>query len=137
MPPLTGPDLAREAEIARLDRIAHLLDSRFRIPGTRIRFGLDGALGLVPGIGDTLVALPSAWLVWRGWQLGVPRRELVRMAGNTGIDYLVGMVPLVGDLFDIGFKANLRNVAILRRALEAPRLRAPQSPRQRAPEDPR
>ena len=112
------PDAGDRAEIERLDRLAKLLDSRFRIPGTSIRFGLDGLLGVVPVVGDTLVLLPSAWMVWRGWRLGVPRRHLVRMAANTGVDYAVGLVPVAGDLFDDTFKANLRNARILRQALE-------------------
>lgn len=115
-PVAANPDY--HAELARLERLAVLLDSRFHIPGTGLRFGLDGLLGLVPVVGDTLILLPSAWLVWRGWQLGVPRRHLIRMAANTGIDYAVGLVPIAGDLFDVAFKANLRNARLLRNALE-------------------
>ena len=110
-------DPALRAEIARLDRLADLLDSRFRIPGTGIRFGLDGLLGLVPGIGDTLTLLPSAWLVWRAWRMGLPRRDIARMAANTGVDYAVGLVPILGDIFDVAFKGNRRNIALLRAAL--------------------
>ncbi len=106
-----------DPEIARLDRLAVLLDARYRIPGTRIRFGVDSLIGLIPGIGDTAAALPSAYMIWRGYQRGVPRRVLARMAANTGIDYVVGAIPLVGDLFDVGFKANLRNAALMRTAL--------------------
>ncbi|WP_306118848.1 MULTISPECIES: DUF4112 domain-containing protein [unclassified Roseitalea] len=106
-----------ERELVRLDRLADTLDSRFRIPGTPIRFGLDTLVGLVPGIGDTLVAAPSAWMIWRGHKMGVRRHRLAQMAANTGIDYVIGSIPLVGDIFDLGFKANLRNMAILRKEL--------------------
>jgi len=108
-----------EQELARLDRLATLLDSRFRLPGTSIRFGLDSIVGLVPGIGDTLVAAPSAWMIWRGHTMGLSKWHLTRMAANLGIDYVIGAIPLIGDLFDIGFKANLRNLAILREGLDA------------------
>ncbi|MEQ8481096.1 MAG: DUF4112 domain-containing protein [Hoeflea sp.] len=108
-----------DTELARLERLASLLDARFRLPGTSIRFGIDGIAGLIPGIGDTLTAAPSAWMIWRGHKLGVRRRMLVRMIANSGIDYLIGLVPLVGDIFDVGFKANLRNAAILRDELTA------------------
>ena len=104
-----------EAELAKLERLAKLLDSRWRVMG--VRFGLDSLIGLVPGVGDTVTLAPSAWLIWRGYQLGLPRHRLVQMAGNTGVDYLVGLVPLLGDLFDLGFKANLRNAGILREHL--------------------
>lgn len=114
------PDPERERELARLDRLAHLLDARFRLPGTGIRFGLDGLLGLIPGVGDVATTAPSAWMIVRGWQLGARRRVLVRMAGNTAIDFVVGSIPLVGDLFDVGFKANLRNAALLRGELLRP-----------------
>lgn len=109
--------LTIEQELARLDRLATLLDSRFRLPGTSIRFGLDSLVGLVPGVGDTLVAAPSVWMIWRGHAMGVSRWHLTRMAANLGIDYVIGAIPLIGDIFDVGFKANLRNLAILREGL--------------------
>lgn len=104
-------------EVDRLDALARKLDARFRIPMTGIRIGLDGLIGLIPGIGDTLAALPSAYLVLRGWQLGARKRVIARMMGNVGIDYAVGLIPLVGDLADIGFKGNLRNIALLKAEL--------------------
>ena len=104
-------------EVDRLDALARKLDARFRIPMTGIRIGLDGLIGLIPGIGDTLAALPSAYLVLRGWQLGARKRVIARMMGNVGIDYAVGLIPLVGDLADIGFKGNFRNIALLKAEL--------------------
>jgi hypothetical protein len=104
----------RQRELKRLERLARLLDSQLRVPGTQVRIGLDGLIGLIPGIGDALAALPSAYMIVRGHQLGARARTLGRMAANTGIDYAVGSIPLVGDLFDIGFKGNLRNIDLLR-----------------------
>jgi hypothetical protein len=105
-------------ELARLERLSRLLDSQFRIPGTPIRLGIDGLLGLVPGLGDTLTLLPSAYLVLRAHQMGAGRKVVMRMAANTALDYLAGTVPVLGDVFDIAFKANRRNFALLREALE-------------------
>lgn len=108
----------RRSELERLDRLADLLDSRFGIPGTSFRFGLDGLLGLIPGVGDAATMLPALYLLWRARELGVPRPVLRRMAANVGIDAAVGAVPIVGDLFDVGFKANRRNIALIRRHFE-------------------
>ncbi|MFP4303362.1 DUF4112 domain-containing protein [Rhodosalinus sp.] len=109
-----GRKRARAAEMARLDRLGRALDAQWRVPGTGFRVGLDGLIGLIPGVGDTLAALPSAYIILRGWQLGARRRTLARMALNTGVDYVIGTIPLLGDLFDFGFKANLRNLRLLR-----------------------
>ncbi len=100
----------RRRRLERLRTVASWLDDRFQVPGTNIRFGLDGLGGLIPGIGDTATGAVAAWIVFEAWQMGVPRRHLAAMAGNVGIDWLVGLVPLVGDIFDIGFKANRRNI---------------------------
>jgi hypothetical protein len=104
----------RAREMERLERLGHALDARWRVPGTGFRVGLDGVIGLIPGIGDTLAAIPSGYMILRGWQLGARRRTLARMAVNTGVDYVIGTIPLVGDLFDFGFKGNLRNIRLLR-----------------------
>ncbi|MGJ8571146.1 MAG: DUF4112 domain-containing protein [Hoeflea sp.] len=108
-----------ERELENLNRLARTLDSRFRLPGTPIRFGLDTIVGLIPGIGDTLMAAPSAWIIWRGHRMGIGKRHIARMLANSVADYVIGLVPVIGDLFDVGFKANLRNVAILREQLGA------------------
>lgn len=101
-----------------LDRLAWWLDERFRIPGTNVRVGLDGLIGLIPGIGDTATTLVSAWIVYRAWRMGVPRTVLTRMAANVAVDYVAGTIPLVGDVFDVAFKANRRNIALLQRWLD-------------------
>ena len=116
MPKDTTGRIRHAEELARLDRMAHMMDARFKLFG--FRFGYDSLLGLIPGVGDTISLAPSAWLVWRAHQLGVPRRKIGKMALNTGVDYVVGSIPVIGDLVDFGFKANLRNAAILREHLE-------------------
>lgn len=105
----------REREIERLENLAHWLDSRFRIPGTDIRFGLDAVVGLLPGIGDGGTALLSFYIVHQARRIGAPLPLRIRMTGNIVLDLLTGAIPLVGDLFDLGFKANRRNVALLRK----------------------
>lgn len=111
-------DEDRSRALARLERIARLLDARFAIPGTQLRIGLDGLLGLLPGLGDALGGLLSLWLVFEARRLGAPPSLLLRMLLNLGLDAALGTVPLAGDLFDVLFKANLRNIALLRRHLE-------------------
>ena len=97
--------------------LAHMLDDVFVIPGTGVRFGLDGLLGLIPGLGDTLTSLASFYILAAARRHGVPRVTLVRMAGNIAVDYLLGMLPLLGDIFDVYWKANRRNVQLLQRHL--------------------
>jgi hypothetical protein len=97
-----------------LDRLAHYLDQLFRIPGTRIRFGLDPIFGLIfPGAGDALTSLLSVYIVWKSVRYGIPKIVVARMVFNVAVDYVVGTFPLLGDLFDFGFKANLRNLELL------------------------
>ncbi len=111
--------------LERLEQLARLMDSRFRIPGTGIRFGLDPILGLVPGLGDAAAALPALYILFEARRMGVPVSLRIRMIVNIAIDFLIGAIPLVGDLFDVGFKANNRNVALLRRHLERRAMAAP------------
>lgn len=115
----------KEAEFRRLESLADWLDSRFRIPGTDIRFGLDSILGLIPGIGDTVSALPSAYLIITAHKMGVSRFTLSRMMLNAAIDWVIGAIPIIGDIFDIGFKANRRNVVLLRSHIDAQRQSGP------------
>ena len=104
-----------------LRKLEILLDEAFPIPGTRIRFGLDGIIGLVPGIGDVLAGLASIVFPLAGWIRGLPYITLVRMVANIGIGVLVGSIPLLGDIFDIAWKANRRNYRLLTRHLGEPR----------------
>jgi NAD/NADP transhydrogenase beta subunit len=104
-----------------LDILAHLLDDCFRIPGTPIRFGLDGLIGLVPGLGDVLAGLASCILIIAAWLRGVPYITLVRMLVNLGLDVIIGAIPFLGDIFDIAWKANRRNYKLLTLHLREPR----------------
>jgi len=104
-----------------LQRVEFLLDEAFRIPGTRIRFGIDGIIGLVPGIGDVLAGILSLIIPLAAWIRGAPYVTLIRMAVNLGIGVLVGTIPIFGDAFDIVWKANRRNYRLLTRHLGEPR----------------
>ncbi|HEX5580450.1 MAG TPA: DUF4112 domain-containing protein [Gemmatimonadaceae bacterium] len=118
--PASAPADALDAHDARIRALARLLDSAIRVPGTDIRFGLDPILGLFPGVGDMAAGLLSAYVILLGWRAGAPTSVLLRMLGNVGLDALVGAVPVLGDLFDVGFKANVRNVALLDRWRASP-----------------
>ena len=107
--------LTREQRLARLDAIAKLLDVAFILPGTKIRYGIDGIIGLVPVIGDIISTALSLWLVREARALGAPWHITARMLGNVAIQGVVGAVPVAGDAFDVLFRANMRNVRILRR----------------------
>jgi hypothetical protein len=107
-------------ELERLRTLSRLLDSAFVIPGTNIRFGLDSLIGLVPGLGDAVGALFSTYLILHASRMGAPRSVIARMITNVGIDTVVGWVPVLGDLFDVGWKANKKNFALLEQHLERP-----------------
>lgn len=98
-----------------LRRYAVLLDSQFRVPGTNIRFGLDAIIGLIPGLGDISTPIFAALLLIQGVRMRLPLVVQARMVLNAAIDMALGFVPLLGDLADVGFKANLRNLALLER----------------------
>lgn len=104
-----------------LRKLEVLLDEAFRIPGTSIRFGIDGIIGLVPGLGDVIAGLLSLIIPLAAWIRGVPYVALVRMLVNLGIGVLIGTIPLIGDAFDIAWKPNRRNYQLLVRHLGEPR----------------
>ena len=105
---------SREERVARLDALATLLDTAFILPGTNVRFGFDALIGLVPGIGDAITTAISLYIVHEARQLGAPAPLILRMLANVALDGFVGAVPLVGDAFDVLWRANRRNVRLLR-----------------------
>jgi hypothetical protein len=116
-------NLTREQRLARLDAIAKLLDVAFILPGTNIRYGIDGLIGLIPVVGDLITTAISLWLVREARALGAPWHITARMLANVAVDGVVGMVPVAGDAFDVMFRANVRNVRMLKRWMDKqPRL---------------
>jgi hypothetical protein len=121
-------DLAYRAEVGTrssehlgpLRAMTRLLDNAITVPGTRFRFGLDAVIGLVPGVGDAIGAVFSSFIVYQAARLGASGPTLARMVGNVALDTIVGQIPLLGDLFDAGWKANSRNLALLESHLERP-----------------
>ncbi|HEY4378755.1 MAG TPA: DUF4112 domain-containing protein [Acidobacteriaceae bacterium] len=103
-----------------LDLLSHLLDDCFRIPGTTIRFGLDGIIGFIPGVGDAIAGIASCIIIVAAWMRGVSYVVLARMLANWGIEVLLGAVPVLGNLFDIAWKANRRNYTLLTSSLADP-----------------
>jgi hypothetical protein len=111
-------DLTREQRLARIDAIARLLDIAFILPGTKVRYGIDGIIGLIPVVGDIIATALSLWLVREARALGAPWHITARMLSNVAIQGAVGVVPVAGDAFDVLFRANMRNVRLLRRWME-------------------
>lgn len=111
-------DLKRSKPVsADVEFLARLLDGAFQVPGSRIRFGLDALIGIVPGVGDALTSLLSLYILHAAGRHGLPRTAVLRMAVNLIIDLTLGAIPIFGDVFDIFWRANEKNVALLRRHL--------------------
>ena len=111
-------NLLSGARLARLDAIARLLDVAFVLPGTNVRYGIDGIIGLIPVVGDVIVTALSLWLVREARALGAPWHVTARMLGNVAIQGVIGVVPVAGDALDVLFRANMRNARLLRRWIE-------------------
>jgi Domain of unknown function (DUF4112) len=109
--------MSREERLAQVKWLASLMDDRFAVPGTRLRFGWDFVLGLFPGLGDVLTSAISLLIVHHAWQTGASRFTIARMLGNVGIDFVVGAVPFLGDVFDVVWKANRKNARLLEQHL--------------------
>ena len=111
-------NLTREQRLARLDALSKLLDIAFIVPGTKIRYGIDGLIGLIPIVGDIITTAISLWVVREARALGAPWYLTTRMLGNVALDGVVGLVPIAGDAFDVMFRANVRNVRMLKRWMD-------------------
>ena len=110
--------LTREQRLARLGTVAKILDVALLLPGTKIRYGVDGIVGLIPIVGDIISTGLSLWVVYEARALGAPWHVTARMLGNVAFQGVVGTVPVAGDAIDVLFRANMRNARLLRRWLE-------------------
>lgn len=104
--------------VNRLRRLSRILDNAIPIPGTGYRFGLDPILGLLPGGGDTVSGALGAYIIIEAARIGLPREVIGKMVGNIILDAVIGTIPVLGDIFDVGWKANVKNVALLERHLD-------------------
>ena len=111
--------MSHQERLTQAQLLARVMDEQFVIPGTGIRFGWDSILGLFPGLGDAITSAISLLIVHHAWQTGASRIVLGRMLANIGVDFLLGAVPLVGDAFDLAWKANRKNARLLEQHLRA------------------
>ncbi|NJN56378.1 MAG: DUF4112 domain-containing protein [Leptolyngbyaceae cyanobacterium SL_5_9] len=121
-PPKRVPSVVnpRYTSLQRLRQLSHVLDNAIPIPGTGYRIGLDPILGLLPGAGDTVAGVLSAYIVVEAARMGIPRETLVRMVSNIVLEVVLGSVPLLGDVFDATWKANARNITLLESHVDMP-----------------
>lgn len=112
------PSSSKKVDLEQIESLSSWLDSKFRIPGTNIRFGLDALIGLIPFVGDSAMLVPQLLLVAKSYHLGISKKVLVKMLANVGLDWLVGSIPFLGDIYDLFFKSSKRNVALLKKHLE-------------------
>jgi hypothetical protein len=129
-PEILAPRVKRAKSLVddeNLELLSHVLDDFIQIPGTSIRFGLDGIVGLIPGLGDVIGGIASCVIIVAAWLRGVAYVTLLRMVVNVAIEVVIGSIPLIGDAFDIAWKTNRRNYNLLTRSLIAPRKHTIQS----------
>ena len=112
------PPTKHLSKLNRLRRLSKVMDNAIAIPGTKFRFGLDPLLGLLPGGGDTLTGGLSAYIVVEAARMGVSRDIIGKMIGNILLDSFAGTIPVLGDLFDVGWKSNVKNIELLEQHLE-------------------
>ncbi len=118
--PINPPHPSHIANLRRIRQISHLLDNAIGIPGTRYRIGIDPILGLIPGGGDFVAMVFSAYMIVTAAQMGVSQEKLVQMVSNVIVDTFAGTVPVVGDLFDVAWKSNIKNLELLEDHLGSP-----------------
>lgn len=106
------------ADLSDIEKLAKLLDTQFRLPGTNWRFGIDSIVGLVPGVGDLITTAMGGYIIMRARELGAPPLLVTRMLANLVVDGAIGAIPFVGDVFDFAFRSNAKNVRLLLRHLE-------------------
>lgn len=116
-----GQAVPLHERMQRVEKLAEWMDARWEIPGTKWRIGIDGILGILPGFGDTLSAFISGYIIHEAHQLGAPTHIKMRMLGNMLLDWILGSIPLLGDIFDFAWKANQRNVHLLRKYMASQR----------------
>lgn len=109
----TRADFGHAERLRNLGRIARMMDSAFTIPGTGIRIGADAIVGILPGVGDLATKAVAAYIIIEARRMGVPRHKIARMAGNVAVDLVFGTAPVIGDVFDVFFRANNRNLKII------------------------
>lgn len=112
------PQKRNDIELKRLDQMANLLDSKFKIPGTDMKFGIDPILGLIPGVGDIISYVMSLLLIYYSAKYGASGKVVMKMLGNVILDFTVGKIPVLGYIFDFTYKANDRNVSLLKEHYE-------------------
>lgn len=103
-----------EAAVARIEVLSRIMDSMIEIPGTKMRIGVDALIGIIPIVGDLISQAISSYIIWEARQLGVSRFTIARMIGNSAIDTVVGFIPFAGDAFDVAFRANMKNLGLLK-----------------------
>ena len=114
------PGMGNDPQAARMrvEALEKLLERAFHIPGTKIPFGLDSIIGLVPVLGDLITAAMGAYIVWEARNLGMSKWQLIRMTANVGIDTAIGAIPIVGDAFDLVWRSNTKNLRIIKKHLD-------------------
>ena len=106
-----------QGRVARVRRVAHMLDSKFAVPGTKVRFGLDSLVGLLPGLGDVVGVVAGTWLIVEAARLKAPKGTLAKMSVNLAVDLAGGAIPIAGDIFDLFWRSNQRNADLLKEHL--------------------